>query len=435
MTSDPADATAGLTAAEVAQRLRNDGFNELPSGDRRRLWIIATDVLREPMFALLLACGAIYLLLGDRQEALILLGFVVLVAIITVYQEQKTERALEALRDLSSPRALVIRDGVRQRIPGREVVQGDVLVLSEGDRVPADAVPRASAHVSADESLLTGESVPVRKVATDDTRALGRPGGEDLPFVFAGTLITRGRGLAEVLATGPRTEMGRIGKALATVEPERSALQRETARLVRRLLMVAVALCVIVVVAYDLTRADWLSGFLAGLTLAMAILPNEFPAVLAIFLALGAWRISQKNVLTRRIPALEALGSATVLCVDKTGTLTQNRMSVVTLASGAASSRGWCRYHQHRRRLPHRERGAWGRSRAHRSFDLERRHPGEPVGSALRPEAHLWPAHQPGSRHHPRRSGRPDHPQRHRHSEVRHLAHLRLKSRRRRVGR
>jgi Ca2+-transporting ATPase len=337
VTSDPADATAGLTAAEVAQRLRRDGFNELPSGDRRRLWIIATDVLREPMFALLLGCGAIYLLLGDLQESLILLGFVVLVAIITVYQEQKTERALEALRDLSSPRALVIRDGMRQRIPGREVVQGDVLVLSEGDRVPADAVLRASAHVSADESLLTGESVPVRKVAADDTRALGRPGGEDLPFVFAGTLITRGQGLAEVRATGPRTEMGRIGKALATVEPGRSALQRETARLVRRLLMVAVALCVIVIVAYGLRRADWLSGFLAGLTLAMAILPNEFPAVLAIFLALGAWRISQKNVLTRRIPALEALGSATVLCVDKTGTLTQNRMSVVTLASGAAS--------------------------------------------------------------------------------------------------
>ena len=328
---------AGLTAAQVAQRLRNDGFNELPLDDRRRLWIIATDVLREPMFALLLACGAIYLLLGDRQEALILLGFVVLVAIITVYQEQKTERALEALCDLSSPRALVIREGVRQRIPGREVVQGDVLVLSEGDRVPADAVLRSSAHVSADESLLTGESVPVRKVATDGAHARDRPGGEDLPFVFAGTLITRGQGLAEVLATGPRTEMGRIGKALATVEPERSALQRETARLVRRLLVVAVALCTIVVVAYGLTRADWLSGFLAGLTLAMAILPNEFPAVLAVFLALGAWRISQKNVLTRRIPALEALGAATVLCVDKTGTLTQNRMTVATLASGAAS--------------------------------------------------------------------------------------------------
>jgi Ca2+-transporting ATPase len=328
--------TRGLTASQVAERLASDGFNELPGRDRRHLSRIAADVLREPMFALLLACGAIYLFLGDHQEALILLGFVVLVAIITVYQEQKTEHALEALRDLSSPRALVIREGVRQRIPGREVVRGDLLVLSEGDRVPADAVLRTSAHLAADESLLTGESVPVRKLATDG-RVLGRPGGEDLPFVFAGTLITRGQGVAEVLAVGAHTEMGRIGKALTTVAPERSALQRETARLVRRLLVVAVALCVIVVVAYGVTRTDWLGGFLAGLTLAMAILPNEFPAVLAIFLALGAWRISQKHVLTRRIPALEALGAATVLCVDKTGTLTQNRMTVQKLGCDSGS--------------------------------------------------------------------------------------------------
>ena len=327
----------GLTAAEVAERLARDGFNEIPGRDGRHLARIAGDVLREPMFGLLVACGVIYYLLGDPNEAVILLGFVVLVAVITVYQEQKTEYALRALRDLSSPLALVIRDGTRQRIPGREVVRGDLVVLSEGDRVPADATLRSSAHVSADESLLTGESVPVRKRARDDAPPRARPGGEDLPFVFAGTLITRGQGVAEVIAVGADTEMGRIGKALASVEPERSALQRETGRLVRLLLVVAVALCVIVVVAYGATRADWLGGFLAGLTLAMAILPNEFPAVLAIFLALGAWRISQKNVLTRRIPALEALGAATVLCVDKTGTLTQNRMTVQRLACAGRS--------------------------------------------------------------------------------------------------
>ena len=333
MSIDPSSAPRGLTSSDVAERLQRDGFNEIQAGRPRLFLTCIADVLREPMFALLLACGGVYLLLGDRQEAAMLLGFVVLVAIITVYQEQKTERALEALRDLSSPRALVIRDGVRQRIPGREVVRGDLLVLSEGDRVPADAVLRVSAHVSADESLLTGESVPVRKLPADGSPTVARPGGEDLPFVFAGTLITRGQGLAEVLATGLETEMGRIGKALAAVAPERSALQRETGQLVRRLLVVAVGLCVTVVVAYGLTRADWLGGFLAGLTLAMAILPNELPAILTIFLALGAWRIAQRNVLTRRIPALEALGSATVLCVDKTGTLTQNRMTVRALAA------------------------------------------------------------------------------------------------------
>ena len=333
MRTDLPAAMAGLTSAGVAERLQSDGFNELPTSRRRFFWTIVADVLREPMFALLLACGVVYVLLGDRQEALVLLGFVALVAVISVYQEQKTERALDALRDLSSPRALVIRDGIRQRIPGREVVRGDVLVLSEGDRVPADAVLRLSSHLAADESLLTGESVAVRKRPADDPPAIASPGGEDLPFVFAGTLITRGQGLAEVVAVGPRTEMGRVGKALAAVSPERSALQRETASLVRRLLFVAVGLCVVVVVAYGLKRADWLSGFLAGLTLAMAILPNELPAILTIFLALGAWRISQRQVLTRRIPALEALGAATVLCVDKTGTLTQNRMTVRVLAA------------------------------------------------------------------------------------------------------
>jgi Ca2+-transporting ATPase len=288
---------------------------------------IVLEIIREPMFLLLVVCGAIYFMLGDRQEASMLLGLVVIVAVITLYQEHKTERALEALRDLSSPRALVVRDGKRVRIAGREVVRGEILVLSEGDRVPADAALVASTNFFTDESLLTGESASVRKT-TWDGRALARPGGENLPFVYAGTLVTQGQGIGEVLAIGMQTEMGRIGKALQTVSPERSPLQRETSRLVRRLATIAVLLCVVVVIVYGFSRNDWLGAFLAGLTLAMAILPNEFPAVLAIFLALGAWRVSRKRALTRRVPVLETLGAATVLCVDKTGTLTLNQMSV-----------------------------------------------------------------------------------------------------------
>ena len=324
------DPRTGLSEAEAEARLRADGPNELPSADQRTALRIAVDVLREPMFLILIACGAIYLFLGDRQEALILLGFVIIVAVITLYQEQKTERALAALRDLSSPRAQVLRAGERRRIAGREVVRGDLLVLAEGDRVPADGALVECHNLAADESLLTGESAPVRKGPWDGTLPLSRPGGDDLPFVYAGTLITHGHGVAEVQAVGLQTEMGRIGRALQTTSSEPSTLQRETARLVSRVAVVAVALCVVVVVAYGLTRA-WLPGLLAGLTLAMAILPNEFPAVLTIFLALGAWRIARVRALARRLPVVESLGAATVLCVDKTGTLTLNQMAVARL--------------------------------------------------------------------------------------------------------
>jgi Ca2+-transporting ATPase len=290
------------------------------------------------MILLLFAAGGIYLLLGDTQEAVILLSSVILVVAISLYQEQKTEHALEALRDLSSPRALVIRDGQRKRILGREVVRDDIVVLSEGDRVPADGVILSCTNLSVDESLLTGESVPVRKAPYQWAVGgveMARPGGDDLPFVYSGTLVVKGVGLAQVQATGPRTEMGKIGKALTSTQPDRSPLQREVGLLVRNLAVAGVGLCALVVVLYGLTRGDWLNGFLAGIALAMAMLPEEFPVVLAIFLALGAWRISQRRVLTRRMAVIETLGSATVLCVDKTGTLTQNRMSISSLyASG-----------------------------------------------------------------------------------------------------
>lgn len=335
-TSEPEPPATGLSAVEARARLDAEGPNELPSGRRRSFLVAAVDVLREPMFLLLIACGALYMLLGDRQEALMLLGFLFVVAAITLYQERKTERALDALRELSSPRALVVRDGKRERIAGRDVVRGDVLVLSEGDRVPADGALLACAHLFTDESLLTGESVPVRKLVWDGRAPSAAPGGDGLPFVYAGTLVTSGHGLAEILATGARTEMGKIGSALETALPERSALQRETTRLVQRFAVVGAGLCVVVVLVYGLARADWIGGLLAGLTLAMAIMPNEFPAVLAIFLALGAYRISRSRVLPRRVPALETLGAATVLCVDKTGTLTENRMAVCKVCAGGA---------------------------------------------------------------------------------------------------
>jgi len=325
----------GLAEAEAAARLATDGYNEIPSTKRRSTFAIALEIVREPMFLLLVVCGTVYLMLGDVREALMLLGFVFIVMGITIYQERKTERALEALRDLSSPRALVIRDGQQKRIAGREVVRGDIVVLAEGDRVPADAVLLWCINFSADESLLTGESVSVRKTSWDGVQEMGRPGGDDLPFVYSGTMVVQGQGYARVEGTGIHTEIGKIGKALQTLETEETLLQKETGRLVRNLAIIGLSLCAVVVVVYGLTRMDplqplrsWTDGLLAGITLAMATLPEEFPVVLTIFLALGAWRISRERVLTRRVPAVETLGAATVLSVDKTGTLTLNRMTV-----------------------------------------------------------------------------------------------------------
>jgi Ca2+-transporting ATPase len=323
---------AGLPAAEAAERLRREGPNELPRSGRRKLARILRDVLAEPMFGLLLGAGVIYLLLGDRLEAALLLVFASLSVTIAVIQEARSERVLEALRDLTSPRALVIRDGERQRIAGREVVRGDMVLLSEGDRVPADAVLIEASELHTDESLLTGESVPVRKSALETHAEPDmQPGGDDSPHVFSGTLVVRGQGLAEVRATGPRSEIGRVGQALQAIDTAPVNLSRQTARLVRAAAALGLVCCVLVVVLYGLLRGSWLDALLAGIALGMAMLPEEFPLVLTVFMVMGAWRMSQARVLTRRAAAIEALGEATVLCTDKTGTLTENRMAVAAL--------------------------------------------------------------------------------------------------------
>jgi Ca2+-transporting ATPase len=323
----------GLSAAEAARRLREEGPNSIPSAKGPGLARLLLEVLREPMLLLLCAASAVYLLIGDLTEALILAASMLVVIGISVGQRAKTERALEALRDLSSPRARVVRDGVQQRIAGAEVVRGDLLILSEGDRVAADARLLAANDLMADESLLTGESLPVEKTLS------GLP--ERARKVFSGTLIVRGHGYAEVVATGAHSELGRIGRMLGEIEPEKTSLEIETRRIVRLVAAFAVALSALVALLHAALRGGWVESVLAGLTLAMAILPEEFPVVLTVFLALGAWRIARRDVLTRRMPAIEMLGAATVLCVDKTGTLTENRMAVKQLfADGSWAGAG-----------------------------------------------------------------------------------------------
>lgn len=320
MSATPAPHTpAGLDPTFAARRLQDEGPNDLGTSQRRTLRDMAWDVVREPMFLLLLGAGVIYLAMGDPHEALILLGFVVIIMTITVLQERRTDNALTALRDLSSPRALVLRGGTAVRIAGREVVREDILLIAEGDRIAADGLLLQAHELTTNESMLTGESEPVAK----------QPG----QAVFAGTLVVSGQGLVQVSAVGRSTELGRIGQSLGTIALQASPLREEMARLTRRLLAVGLALCALLVALFWALRGDALHAVLAGITLAMGILPQELPVIMIVFLALAARRLAGQQVLTRRLNAIETLGQTSVLCVDKTGTLTENRMAVAALCT------------------------------------------------------------------------------------------------------
>jgi P-type Ca2+ transporter type 2C len=315
----------GLSTTEAQARLRRDGPNALPHPDRRRWPRMLLDVVREPMLLLLLAAAGLYLLLGDARDAAILGASVLLVVALTLYQELRSERALEALRDLSSPRARVLREGELRVLSARELVVGDVMSVTEGDRVPADAHLLGNASLELDESLLTGESLPVSRAAREDEREA---------TIRAGTLVVRGHAFASVTATGARTEMGRIGASVQTLRTERTVLQREMRGVVMLFAGIGIASCLLMFLLYGWLRGDWLQALLAGITLAMSNIPEEFPVVLTVFLALGAWRMARHRVLVRRPPAIEALGAVTVLCTDKTGTLTENRMALVETTTG-----------------------------------------------------------------------------------------------------
>jgi P-type Ca2+ transporter type 2C len=322
----------GLSAEAAASQLAVDGPNALPGSEPKSMLRIVASVVLEPMFLMLLAAGTIYLLIGDAAEAMFLLGAVFAVIGLTLTQERKTQRSLEALRELSAPRALVIRGGKELRVASREVVRGDLLVLHEGDRISADAV-LLQGQISADESLLTGEAAPNDKLPGAVDAPLGPPGGEGSHSIFASTVVTKGVGIARVVATGARTAVGRIGAALASTVLLPSNLQQASRSIVRRLAALGLGIAAaLVLLSWWWDGRALLDSLLLGIALAMAILPEEIPVVLTVFLALGAWRLSQQQVLTRRVAAVEALGGMTVLAVDKTGTLTLNRMEVAELS-------------------------------------------------------------------------------------------------------
>ena len=304
----------GLTSLEAARLLTEFGPNSVESDTSRSRLSETFAVLREPMLLLLLAAGLISFFLADLTDAILLMFTVVIVLGISIYQQQRTNRALAALKELTAPLAHVVRDGLEVRISSRDVVPGDLIILSEGDRVVADAELVTVSSLECDESLLTGESIPITKGT-----------GE---IAFTGSLAVRGHGRARVIATGNETELGKIGKSIESIPYTRTHLQQSIDSIVKAIGGVALLTVIAIVIIYGVTRGNWLEGGIAAIAAAMALIPEEFPVILTLFMALGAWRMARVRVIARQAPAIEALGSVTVLCVDKTGTLTRNEMTV-----------------------------------------------------------------------------------------------------------
>ncbi|WP_442753657.1 cation-translocating P-type ATPase [Methylocystis sp. JAN1] len=328
----------GLSSDEAVRRLAQYGPNAAPEAPPVGVFKFILRTLKEPMFFLLAAAATLYLFVGELGEGLFMVVGAGASIALVVFQEFRSERALRALQKLAEPMAQVLRDGQERRVAARDLVPGDVIFIGEGQRITADAVLLAGDALVVDESILTGESAPVAKTLASDGADLAfpEPGGDCTPFLYAGCVIVRGFGVARVGRTGPRTAVGGLGASLAAIKSEPSPLQKRTGELVAKLGAFALAFCALVILAYGLVHGDWFEGAIAGITLAIGLLPEEFPMVLAIFLAIGAYRLARQNVLVRRSSVTETFGSTSLLCVDKTGTLTQNRMVVARLYAGGA---------------------------------------------------------------------------------------------------
>ncbi len=314
--SGPADASRGLSAAEAALRLRQHGPNELPRARPTPLWRLVASQMRDPLVVVLLVAAVLTLATGDWTDASVILLVIVVNTTAGVVQEVKAAHAIGALSEMTAPDARVLRDGAQRQIPASEVVVGDVLVLAEGDIVPADAQLVEAAALHVDESALTGESVPVNK-----TPGAGSQDG----VVSAGTVVTRGRGRAVVTATGVASSIGRIA-ALVGASPRLTPLQARLIGVGRALAITAVVLCAIVLVIGLVKGQPAELMIVTAISLVVAAVPESLPAVVTLALALGARRMSARSALIRRLPAVETLGSVTVLATDKTGTLTEGTM-------------------------------------------------------------------------------------------------------------
>ncbi len=321
--TDPAH---GLSEKEAERRLAEHGPNELQAARRISPWAILLAQFKNVLILVLLAAVALSAFLGDVLEAAVIAAIVLLAVLLGFFQEFRAERAIEALRRMAAPTATVVRGGEEREVPARDLVPGDVLLVQAGDRIPADARLLEAANLKIEESALTGESAPVDK--TSAPLPQDRELGDRTNMIWAGTAATYGRGRAVVVGTGMETEFGRIARMLESVEEERTPLQRNLDR-VGRILALAGLAVVLLVVALGLLRGQpFLEMLVSGIALAVAVVPEALPAVVTISLALGVQRMVKRHVLIRRLPAVETLGSVSVICSDKTGTLTKDEMTV-----------------------------------------------------------------------------------------------------------
>lgn len=326
---------AGLSSAEANRLQEQYGKNELSPQKKERFLEKAFHIVCEPMFLLLLVAATIYFILGEPRDGIIMLVFVVGIISIDIIQEWKTDKTLSALKDLSAPHSTVIRDGREQMIASADLVPGDLMLICEGVKIPADGAVVKCADLNVDESSLTGEAVGVWKVATENAEPSDDYWRKD--YCYAGTLVTQGTGTILVDKIGAITEYGKIGVNVAAAPEELTPLQRQTGKLVKTCAYIAGVLFLLVGIFTWFNIPDHrfmdrlVESILSGVTLAMAMIPEEFPVILAVFLAMGAWRLAKKRSLVRKLPSVETLGAVSVLCVDKTGTITMNQMSVQEL--------------------------------------------------------------------------------------------------------
>ncbi|HAZ13590.1 MAG: hypothetical protein A2X86_13745 [Bdellovibrionales bacterium GWA2_49_15] len=313
-----------LSSREAATKLLEYGPNVVNQADKKRYLCHVTNVLQEPTLILLVIITSLYLFMGDLAEGMLLSFSALLVIGISLYQDLKTEHALQVLRELSAPTAQVIRDGKLRTILAQNLVPGDLISIHEGDRIPADGHILETSSLSVDESLLTGESFAVQKSTV--------PGGD--AHFFASTLVVSGRALARVEKTGRDTQLGKIGEILKEHGPVELNLSTEIRSLVKFFGWCGAIACILIIILFGSVHGDWLKAVLVGLATQLALIPEEFPVVLTVFMALGAWRLSHVQVLVRRPNSIERLGAITTLCVDKTGTLTQNTMTVSCIHFG-----------------------------------------------------------------------------------------------------
>ena len=319
----------GLTDEEVINSREEKGINKLSETKKQPLILKILSIFKEPMFLLLIVAASIYFIVGEYSDGIIMLIFVFGICFIEYIQETKTDKALEELNKLSSLNVRVIRNGKEEIISSDEVVVGDIVILEEGDSVPADGKVLYSQSFGVNESALTGESDVVYKNCKQD-----KENHFKLNMCYSGTNITNGLGIIEIIAVGKNTEFGRIGESLNEIKEEKTPLEKQINKLVYVCTIISGVVFILTIITNYINHPELIfserivESILAGVTIAMATIPEEIPVVLTVFLAMGAWDLTKKKTLTRNMKTIETLGAVNVLCTDKTGTLTENKMEI-----------------------------------------------------------------------------------------------------------